>query len=88
VQLDALTRGAVLSRATAGSAALGLDPAPPLKARQVPEIRVGDRRNVPTRAAVASVGTALRDVLLPPEAERTVAAAPGLHPEPRAVVEH
>jgi hypothetical protein len=78
----------VLPRAAAGAAALRLDPASPLEAREIAEIGVCDHGHVAAWTAVAAVGPALRHVLLAPEAERTVAAAPGLHPETRAIVEH
>ena len=58
-QLDALARGAVLPRASAGLAALRLDPLAPLQSRQVAEIRVGDNDDVPAGTAVAAVGPAL-----------------------------
>ncbi len=86
-ELDALAGRAVLARAAPGAAALRLDPLAPPENREVAQIRVRDEDDVPARPAVAAVGAAFRDVLLPPEAERTVAAAPGLDPETRTIVE-
>ena len=58
------------------------------KAGEVAKIRARNSHDVTAGTAVTAVGPALRDVLLPPEAERTVAAAPGLDPDARAIVEH
>ena len=77
----------MLARTSAWPATLRFDPAAPLKARQVPELRVGDRPDVTARPAVAAVRAALRDVLLPPEAEGAVAAASGLDPDARAITD-
>jgi len=87
-QLDALARGTVLPRAATGLAALRLEPAATLKARQVAEIRIGYENDISAGTSVAAVGPALRHVLLAPEAHRAVPAAPGLDPDARAIVEH
>ena len=49
---------------------------------------LGDEHDVAAVAAVAAVGAALRDVLLPPEADAAVAAAAALDLDRRAVGEH
>ena len=87
-KLDALTRRAVLTGAAPRTAPLRLDPATPLEAREVAQIRVHDYDDVTARPAVTAVGPAFGHVLLAPKAERTVAAAPGLHPDASAIVEH
>src|SRR4029079_1100071 len=87
-ELDALAGSAVLARAAAVRAALRFQPPATLKRRQISKVRVGHGRDVAARPAVATVRPTLRDVLLPPEAERSVATAPGLDPDPRAIMEH
>ena len=86
--LDGLARGAVLQRAAAGLAVARLEP--PLRAerREVAQVRVRDEDDVSARAAVAAVGTTLRDVLLTPKVQAAVAAATRLHVDAGAVVEH
>ena len=60
----------------------------PVEEAEISEIRVGQEDDVPAVAAVAAVRAALRHELLPPEAERPVAAAPAPDADPRAVEEH
>ena len=85
---DVLAVGAALVRALAVASALGLEAAEPLEVREIAQVRVGHEHDVAAVAPVAAVGPALRDVLLAPEAQRAVAAAPALDADPRAVVEH
>src|SRR6202008_4315701 len=58
------------------------------KARRAANVRAGHERDVPPGPAVAAVRAALRDVPLTPEAERPVAAPPGLHVDAGPVLEH
>src|SRR5437588_4763283 len=88
VHLDVTAVGAVLARAAAVLAARRLDPAPALQRSEVAKRRVRDERDVSPTTAVAAVRTALRDVLLPPEAEPAVAALAGLDVDPGPVAEH
>ena len=60
--------GAVLARAAAVPAPLGLDPLAPLQRREVAQRRVGEQHDVAAVAAVAAVRAALRDELLAAEA--------------------
>jgi hypothetical protein len=55
---------------------------------EISEIRVCRDDDVAAVASVAAVGTALRDVLLAPEAERAVAAAASDYLDAGPVVEH
>ena len=87
-KLHALTGRAVLAGAAPGTAPLRLDPASPLEAREIAQIRVRDYDDVAAVPAVTAVRAAFGHVLLAPEAQRAVAAAPGLHPDARAIVEH
>jgi len=73
--------------ATVAAARRGIDRTT-AERREVAERRVGDERHIPATAAVASVGTALRDVLLAPERQRAVAAPAGADDDTDAVVEH
>ena len=86
--LDVLAVRAVLAGAAAVASLRRGDQLAALERDEVAQIPVGDRDHVAAVAAVAAVGAALRDVLLPPERERAVAAAAGLHLELRAVGEH
>src|SRR5262249_47035264 len=61
---------------------------PAAEGREIAEIAVGDHDNRAPGPAVASIRPPARDVLLAPEAERTVAAPPGLDSNLRAIVEH
>src|SRR5439155_16492801 len=79
---------AVLPGAAPVAAAAGGEASARLERGEVAEIRIGDEHHVAAGAAVAPVGAALRDVLLTAKAERTVAAAPRLNVDCRAVVEH
>ncbi len=87
-ELDALAVGPVLAGAAAVAAAAALERAFAAKAREVAQIRVGDEHDVAAAAAVTAVGAAFRDVLLAPEAQRAVTAAPRLHVNAGAVAEH
>ena len=69
-------------------AAAGAIASPALERAQVAQIGIGDEDDIAAGPAVTAVGPALGDVLLAPEAERAVAAAPGLDPDARAIVEH
>ena len=60
----------------------------PAKGGKVAQARVHGYDHVPSAAAVATVGPALRDVLLAAEAQATVAAAAGLDLDVCSVVEH
>ncbi len=68
--------------------ALRLEAGASVEEPEIAEVRVGYEDDVAAVAAVAAVGPALGNELLTPEAERAVAAAPALHADPRAVVEH
>ncbi len=85
---DVLAVGAPLVRALAVASALGLEAPEPLEVREIAPVRVGHEHDVSAMATVAAVGPALRDVLLAPEAQRAVTAAPAFDADPRAVVEH
>ena len=80
--------GAVLARAAAGLAAAG----PELRLRpergEVAQIGSATSDDVAAAAAVTAVGPALRDVLLAPEAQASVAAAARQHLDAGAIVEH
>ena len=78
----------MLAAAAARAALAGLEPVARAESRQVAQVGVGDEHDVAAGAAVAAVRPALGHVLLAPEAERPVAAAPGLHVDAGAVVEH
>jgi hypothetical protein len=71
--------------ATAGAPFAGSKPLSPLELGEVAEIRIADEDDVAAGTAVAAVRAALGDVLLPAEAQRTVAAAPRLHVDAGAV---
>ena len=55
---------------------------------QVAPVGIRDEHDVAALAAVTAVGAALRDVLLPAEAQAAVPAPAALHVDARAVVEH
>ena len=79
---------AVLARAPAR---LTLPRREPLRAPErgeVAQLRIGDEDDVAAAAAVAAVRPALRDVLLPAEAQSAVAAAACLDANLGSVVEH
>src|SRR5262249_57849826 len=58
------------------------------EAREIAAVRVGDDHDVSAFAAVPSVGAAARDVLLPPEVDRTVTTTARNGRQLRAIVEH
>ncbi len=70
------------------TAAAAFEPALALEEREVAAVGIGDEDDVAAIAAVTAVGTALRHVLLAPEAERAVAAAAASHLDAGAIVEH
>jgi len=78
----------VLAAAAAGAALAGLEPQARAKARKVAQVRGCHEHDVAAGTTVAAVGPALGHVLLAPEAERPVAAPPGLHVDAGPVVEH
>jgi hypothetical protein len=88
LQLDVGSFGAVAVRALAVSSTTSDETPLAREVRKIPEVRVGREDDVPAVASVAAVGTALRDVLLAPEAERAVAAAASDHLDTSPVVEH
>ena len=83
-----LTGRTVLQRAAARLPVPATKPTPSSKRRQVAEIRIGDQHDVSPGSAVAAVRPAFRDVLLTAEVQAAVAAAPRLHVNAGAVVEH
>src|SRR5262249_62399142 len=87
-QIDTLAVGAVLAGAAASPPAPALELALAAEARQVAQVRFCDKDDVAAAAAVPAAGAAFRDVLLAPKAQRAVAAAPRLHVNAGAVVEH
>jgi len=80
--------GAVLSGAAARLPATGRVLPPGAELRQVAEIRIRDENDIASPAAVTAVGPPARDVLLAPEAQRTVSPTPGDRGDAGAVVEH
>src|ERR671924_390689 len=87
-QLDVVAVRAVLLPAAPVTAATGREPLLAREPRQVAAIRVGDDHDVPAMPAVPAVRSALRDVLLAPEAERAVPAAAGPDADLGPIVEH
>ena len=87
-QLGCLPRGAVLSRAAPVPAARGREPAARAEPREITQVRVDHRDDVAAGTAVTAVRAPLGHVLLAPEAERAVAAAPRLHLDAGAIREH
>ena len=87
-ELDVVAVRPPLVRALAVPAALRLEAAAPVEEAEVAQVGVGHEDDVAAVAAVAAVGAALRHVLLTPEREGAVAAAPAFDADPRAVVEH
>ena len=83
-----LAARAVREPAAAGAAAPGAKLLVRPEPGEVAPLRVGDEHDVAALAAVAAVGAALRHVLLAPEVDRPVAAAPGERCQSRLVVEH
>ena len=79
--------GAVLAGASPRLAAAGAELRLRPEAGEVAQSRVGSEDDVAAAAAVAAVGTALRHVLLAPEAQAAVAAAARLHLDAGAIVE-
>ena len=67
-----------------GARRLEVRPAP--EALEVPLRVVADEHDIAAAAPVAAVGTALGHVRLTPEAEAAIAAAAGLHMDPRAIL--
>src|SRR5437763_17054630 len=78
----------MLTRAAAVAAPPALERPFASKARQVAQIRIGNKEDVSATTTVAPVGAAFRNVLLAPKAQRAVAAAPRLHMNAGAVAEH
>jgi hypothetical protein len=78
----------VLQRAAARFAPSRGKPPTASKRREIAQIGIRDEDDVAAAAAVTAVGTALRDMLLTPEVEAAVAAAPRLHVNAGAVVKH
>ena len=87
-ELDVLAVGAVLVSALPVHAALGLEAALAREEREVAQVWVHRDDDVAALAPVTTVRTALRHVLLPPEAETAVASATATHFDARPVVEH
>ena len=87
-ELDGLAVRAVLARPASAAAAPGREPAPRAEGRQVAQIRVRGEHDVAAAPSVTAVGSALRHVFLPAEAERAVTAAPRLHVDAGAIREH
>src|SRR4029079_1558761 len=85
---DARTIRPVLAGAAAVAATAGREAALRAEAREITQIDVGDRDHVAAGPAVAAVRPALGHVLLAPEGQRAVAAAPRLHVDAGAIVEH
>src|SRR6266542_4422287 len=83
-----LPRRPVLQSAASIAATFGLDVLVRPEPRQLAQVRVRHEHDVAAGAAVAAVGAALRDVLLPPERKPPVTAPAGLHVDAGAVVEH
>jgi hypothetical protein len=88
VQLDLGAVRAVLAAAGAVTASAALEPALAAEAGEVSEGGIGPDHNVATATAVTAVRTPSRDVLLPAEAQRTIAASARLDVNLRAIREH
>jgi hypothetical protein len=86
-QLDRGAVGAVLAGAAARLAAAGLELRLGAERGEVAQARIGDEHDVAAAAAVAAVGTALRHVLLAPEAQPSVAPSARQHLDAGAIVE-
>src|SRR5205814_755981 len=87
-QHDVGSRCTVASGASARAALARLEALFRPEAREVPQVWVGHEHDVAAGAAVTAVRAALGNVLLAPEAERAVAAAPRLHVDAGAIREH
>jgi hypothetical protein len=87
-QLGITTGCPVLTGAASMTSSTTREQAPGPEAREVAQIGVGEKDDVASVAAVAAVGPSLRNVLLPPEAQRAVAPAARPHCNAGAVVEH
>src|SRR5215204_3755261 len=87
-ELDVITLPAMHVLPPAVRPAPGSEPALALEIREVAQVRVRGENHVTARTAVAAIRAALRNIFLPPEAERPIAAAAPAHLDARAVVEH
>src|SRR5262249_17144206 len=85
--LRGAARRPVLARAASGTSLLTLDQPPALKPGQVAELGIRDGDHVAAVSPVASVRSALRDVLLPPERQPAVTAAACLDVDLGAIVD-
>src|SRR5207253_1579794 len=77
--LDRFARGAVFQGTAARLAVPGLEPAAGAIGGEIAQVGIGDEDDVAPGAAVTTVGTTLRDVLLTAEVQAAVAAATRLH---------
>ena len=87
-QLSVFTGRTVLQRAAAATTALRFEALIRPKARQIAQVRLRDEHDVAAGTAVPAVRTALGHVLLAAEREPAVTAAPRLHVDACAIVEH
>jgi hypothetical protein len=78
----------VLAGAPAGLTAARLERRLCPEGGEVAESRIRDQHDVAAAAAVPAVRATLRDVLLPPEAQASIAAAPGEDMDACVVCEH
>ena len=78
----------MLERAAARLAASRLEAPFGAKGGEIAEIGVGSQNDIAARAAVTTVGSTLRDMLLAAEMQAAVTAATRLHMDAGAVVKH
>jgi len=87
-KLDVLALGSMLVCALAMDAASTRKPLLPAECRKVTEVAIGDECHVAALAPVPTIRPALRDELLAPKAEGTVASASSPDLDPGTVTEH